>query len=69
MGKERELARNPKKGHVAGVCQGLGEYTDTHPLIWRVALIFIGPPAILAYLVSWVTLPDKGKIHENNEEN
>jgi phage shock protein PspC (stress-responsive transcriptional regulator) len=48
---------------VAGVCQGLGEYFDVDPVIFRVTLAvlaFFGGIGIIAYGVAWVAIPEPG---------
>ena len=29
-----------EKGYISGVCQGIGEYTDIDPIIWRLITAF-----------------------------
>jgi phage shock protein PspC (stress-responsive transcriptional regulator) len=48
---------------VAGVCQGLGEYFDVDPVIFRVTLAvlaFFGGIGIIAYGVAWIAIPEPG---------
>lgn len=58
----KKLYRSTKERKIAGVCGGLAEYFDVDPtlirLIW-VFLLFIGIfPAILAYIVFWIVVPN-----------
>ena len=36
---------------IAGVCSGLGRYTNTDPLLWRILFIILGPGMIISYLL------------------
>ena len=49
-----KLKRNPDKGYIGGVCQGIGEHTNTDPIIWRIAAIVSAP--ILIYVLFWIFL-------------
>jgi len=44
-------------GYVGGVCQGLGEYTNTDPIFWRLLFFFVLGPIV--YLIMWA-LTDTG---------
>ena len=58
----RKLFRRSRTDKVfAGLCGGLGEYTDTDPVVWRVAVILL---AIFScslffwgYLIAWMIVP------------
>lgn len=61
---ERRLARDPDEKLVAGVCAGFGRYTDTDPVLWRVAvgvLTVFGGAGVVLYLLGWVLLPRVGE--------
>jgi phage shock protein PspC (stress-responsive transcriptional regulator) len=45
------LSKNERM--IGGVCSGLGEYTNTDPLLWRIAAIFI-PGTFWAYIFIWI---------------
>ncbi len=48
----KKLFRNPKEGYLGGVCHGLGEYTGSDPILWRVGfLLCLGP---LVYVGLWI---------------
>jgi phage shock protein C len=56
------LYRSERNRMLAGVCGGLGEYTDTDPvlirLLWVLITIFTGfAPGIIAYLLAIVIIP------------
>jgi phage shock protein C len=54
--------RDKSKGIVAGVCAGLAEYFAVSPLLLRlifVLLAFSGGPAVPAYIILWIILPEK----------
>lgn len=36
---------------LAGVCSGLGRYTNTDPLLWRIGFILLGPGMLLYYIL------------------
>lgn len=57
MSNMKKLWRNPAKGHVGGVCHGIGVYTDVDPVIIR-ALMFLGMSlgTPLIYLGLWAVL-------------
>ena len=54
----RRFFRNSKDGYVAGVCEGLGEYSGIDPIFWRVAFFFI-PGMFTLYLLLWIFTPNK----------
>jgi phage shock protein PspC (stress-responsive transcriptional regulator) len=42
---------------IFGICGGIGEYTNTDPLIWRLLfffLIFTSTPIITGYLITTI---------------
>ena len=47
-------------GKIGGVCEGLGDYFETDPVLFRLLFIvtFFTPliPAILIYLIFWIIL-------------
>jgi len=50
---------------IGGVCGGVAEYLDADPTIVRLivaigTLISVGL-GILAYLIAWIIIPEKGK--------
>jgi phage shock protein PspC (stress-responsive transcriptional regulator) len=56
----KRLHRFKNKGYLGGVCYGIGEYTGTDPIIWRILAVF--NPFLLIYLILWAVLPvDKTK--------
>ena len=53
---------------IFGVCSGIGNYTNTDPLIWRLVFffsIFTPFPIIMTYLLMWIIIPKEG---DDNEE-
>ncbi len=58
---QRRLKRDPENGYVGGVCEGLANYTNTDPILWRVIMIagFITPviPSLLFYIIVWMFTP------------
>jgi phage shock protein C len=68
MSKKR-LERNEEKAVVAGVVTGLADYFEQDPILFRlVAIIFLVLtgifPGLLVYIIAWVMIPRKGRIHE-----
>jgi len=57
----KKIYRNPEKGNLAGVCQGLAYALDVDPAMVRIAFIVAGltmPPfTVLTYIVMWAVLP------------
>jgi len=59
----RRLVCDPDDKVVAGVCAGLGRYTDTDPVLWRVTvgvLTVFGGAGLVLYVLAWVLLPRTG---------
>ena len=58
------LRRSRDDRMVAGVCGGLGRYTDVDPLVFRVivaVLTIFGGSGLLLYALAWLLVPDDGK--------
>jgi phage shock protein C len=61
----RVLVR-PRDGRMlAGVCAGFADYFGLDVtlvrVIWAVVSVITGGAGILAYLVAWIIMPDKGQ--------
>jgi phage shock protein PspC (stress-responsive transcriptional regulator) len=57
------LRRSDRSRVVAGVCGGLGEYFGVDPVLFRVLFAtsaFFGGVGIIAYLVAWAAIPERG---------
>lgn len=57
-----KLFRRSRDSRVfAGLCGGLGKYTDTDPILWRLgaALLFLLTCSGMgwAYLIAWIIVP------------
>jgi phage shock protein PspC (stress-responsive transcriptional regulator) len=54
------LMRRPEGKVVAGVCSGLGAYTNTDPVLWRIGFVVFGLTSVgvLAYIVAWLVMPE-----------
>ncbi len=65
MTKHKKLYRSKKNRMLGGVCGGIGEYFDADPtlvrLLWVFASIFSFGTGILAYIIAWIIVPEKGK--------
>ncbi|RCV48660.1 PspC domain-containing protein [Marinitenerispora sediminis] len=60
-GAERELRRDDAAGVLTGVCAGLGAYTRTDPVVWRVGFVMTalaGGTGLWLYLAAWVMMRD-----------
>ena len=61
----RKKLLRPRAGRkIAGVCLGMAEYFDLDVtlvrLVWAVVLVVTGfIPAIIAYIVGWVIMPEE----------
>ena len=58
---EKKLYRSKTNKMLAGVCGGLGEYTNLGPTIVRLIAVLIGlsGAGLVAYLVCAVIIPEK----------
>ncbi|MDT0330713.1 PspC domain-containing protein [Nocardiopsis lambiniae] len=57
----RELRKADGDRVLAGVCAGLGHYTDVDPVVWRAAFAltaFAGGTGVLLYLAAWMLMRD-----------
>jgi len=43
-------------GYIGGVCQGLGEWSQTPPILWRIGFLFVFPYAFWIYIILWIFL-------------
>jgi len=50
---------------IAGVCSGIADYLNTDPtivrLIWAITTLLLFGLGIIAYLIAWIIIPEKGK--------
>lgn len=56
----KSLTRSAKDSKIAGICGGLGAYTDIDPNVWRIIfilLMFLGSTGFWIYLIMWIILP------------
>lgn len=73
---KKHLLKDPKKGIIAGVCAGLGEYCHISPWIFRALFIlpvlpfilnfFSGVVSIVVYVLLAIFIPDKNRIEERD---
>ena len=64
LGATRTLYRDPDDDMFAGVCAALARYTDTDPVIWRIATVVLaifGGTGIALYVLGWVLIPKLGE--------
>ncbi|MFC7329441.1 PspC domain-containing protein [Marinactinospora rubrisoli] len=62
-GVERELRRDDADGVLTGVCAGLGTYTGTDPILWRVGFTttaLAGGTGLWLYIAAWIMMRDAG---------
>ena len=52
----KPILRFPENGYVGGVCQGIGVYTSTPPIIWRIISVLGISGAIFIYPTLWIFL-------------
>src|SRR5689334_22819446 len=60
----RRLERPADRRMVAGVCAGLGDYTDIDPVVFRVVMAVLtvaGGLGVLLYGLGWVLMPKAGE--------
>jgi phage shock protein PspC (stress-responsive transcriptional regulator) len=68
----RRLTRDPDDRVVAGVCAGLGRYTGTDPVLWRVTvavLAVFGGAGVVLYVLGWLLIPRVGEPESWAERN
>jgi len=57
------LYRNPRRGHVAGVCAGIADYFGIEPFLVRLAvlvgLVLFTPPVLIGYVIAALVLPPR----------
>ena len=56
------LRRSRTRKVLGGVCGGVGEYSGTDPIIWRLIFLLGAPfsgvmPFLLIYIVMWIAIP------------
>jgi phage shock protein C len=65
-GGSKVLFRPRDDRMVGGVCAGLANYTGMDVtlmrVIWVVGTIITGGAGLLAYLVTWIIMPDQSKV-------
>ncbi len=57
---ERRLVRRPQGKIIAGVCTGLGAYTGTDPVVWRIGFVVLALTTgigLIGYIVAWLVMP------------
>ena len=63
MAKYKKLYRSKKNKAIAGVCGGIGEYTNVDPVVIRLVWVILTLASmgfgILAYLIAWMIMPEK----------
>jgi phage shock protein C len=63
--------RDKSQGVIAGVCAGLAAYFGVSVVLLRLVfllLAFSGGPAVAAYLILWLILPEKGVVGGPHED-
>ncbi|SDF36408.1 Phage shock protein PspC (stress-responsive transcriptional regulator) [Methanolobus vulcani] len=59
----KELRRSKEDRILAGVCSGIGLYTEVDPvlirLIWAVGTFFSLGTGILIYIIAWIIIPEE----------
>jgi phage shock protein PspC (stress-responsive transcriptional regulator) len=61
--KIKRLYRSRDDRMIAGICGGIGEYTNTDPTIWRIIFFVLllpgGLPGLIPYIIMWIIVPKK----------
>ncbi len=63
MSESKKLYRSHDNRIIGGVCTGLGDYFGVDPVLIRlvfVALALVNGMGVLAYLILWLIVPEKG---------
>ncbi|HMA07838.1 MAG TPA: PspC domain-containing protein, partial [Ramlibacter sp.] len=59
----KQLTRSTSARMFAGVCGGIGEYTNIDPTVIRLSAVLLffatGPAVIVAYLIMALIIPEK----------
>lgn len=59
----RKFFRRNDNGIIAGICEGLGKFTETDPDMWRlgaVLLFILTYSGIgLVYIITWIVVPEE----------
>ncbi len=59
----KQLTRSTTDRMIAGVCGGLGKYTNIDPTVIRLAAVLLlfmtGPGMVLAYLIMGLLIPEE----------
>ncbi len=57
----KRLKRSKKDKVFAGICGGIGEFTDVDPVVWRLLIAFgaVASFSLLfwGYILAWVIIP------------
>jgi len=60
---EKIFRRDKNRKTLGGVCSGLGRWTGTDPILWKLIFIFgfffPGFPAFLIYILMWIIVPEE----------
>jgi phage shock protein PspC (stress-responsive transcriptional regulator) len=60
---EKIFRRDKSRKVLGGVCAGLGRWTDTDPILWKLIFLFgficPGCPAFLIYILMWIVVPEE----------
>ena len=61
--KGKKLFRSKKNRMIAGVCGGIGEYSNVDPtlirLLWALITLFSLGAGVIAYIIAWIIIPEK----------
>lgn len=64
----KRLYRSETDRQIAGVCGGLADYFEVDPTLIRilfVALVFLGGPGLLIYIILWIAVPEESKVYSD----
>ncbi len=63
----KKLTRNPQNGKIAGICEGMGEYFNIDPTIWRLLFLLglFSGGGLLVYVIAWLFVPKTSLVVNN----
>lgn len=64
----KKLYRSESDKKIAGVCGGLGTYTNIDPTIWRIIFVLLllpgGLPGFIPYVLLWIFVPQETTVEK-----
>jgi len=66
----KKLVRSLEDRKIAGVCGGIAEYFELDSTIIRLGFVFLAlifGGGLIAYLISWLVIPEKSEQYQNSD--